>query len=237
MEEIPRQMASRLSAGALVTGARVKSLKRAGGIFILEVEGMAPLEARTVVLATAEHEARRLLGPAVKSKKLGAPRQWNSTTTIYYAADQAPVDEPILMLNGEGPEAGPVNHAALMTAVSRGYAPKGEHLIAVNVVGEAPESDAGMAGLEQRVRTHLGEWFGAQVKRWRVLGGYPIRYALALQRVAEWEKSDMATRVGAAADPGARVFLCGDYRETASLQGALASGRRVANALISEMKV
>jgi phytoene dehydrogenase-like protein len=236
MEEIPRQMASRLSAGALVTKARVTSLKRSRGIFILEVEGMAPVEARVVVLATEEHEARKLLGQAVKGKKQGAPRQWNSTTTIYYAADQAPVDEPILMLNGEGPEAGPVNHASLMTAVSPGHAPRGEHLIAVNVVGEAPQADAGMAGLEQRVRTHIEKWFGPQVKSWRVVGGYPIRYALPLQRAAEWEKSDPATRVGAVTDPGARVFLCGDYRETASLQGALASGRRVAEAVIPELK-
>ncbi len=234
MGEIPQQIASRLSHGTLITGARVKNLKRSKGLFTVEVEGMAALEARVVVFAIEEHEARRLLGQ--QSKKQKPPRDWNSTTTFYYAAGQAPVDEPILLLNGEGPQAGPVNHAALMTKVSRAYSSSREHLIAANVVGEAPEDDAGMAALEHRVREHLGKWFGAQAQMWKVVGGYPIRYALPLQRSVQREKRDPALRNGAVSNTAARVFLCGEYRETASIQGALASGRRVAEAVAGALK-
>jgi predicted NAD/FAD-dependent oxidoreductase len=31
------------------------------------------------------------------------------------------------------------------------------------------------------------------------------------------------------------VYMCGDYRETASIQGALASGRRAAEAVIKDL--
>ncbi len=234
MGEIPQQIAAHLLPGTLITGARVKNLKRSKELVTVEVEGMSPLEARAVVFAIEEHDARKLLGQ--QSRKQKPPRDWNSTTTFYYAAGQAPVDEPILLLNGEGPQAGPVNHAALMTKVSRAYSSSREHLIAANVVGEAPEDDAGMAALEQRVRGHLGKWFGAQAQMWKVVGGYPIRYALPLQRSVQWAKSDPASKNGAVSNMAARIFLCGEYRETASIQGALASGRRVAEAVAAALK-
>lgn len=237
MEEIPRQMASTLAFDTLVTNARVKSLKRSKGRFTLDVEAKPAVEARAIVLAVEEHVARQLLSSLGNGAgKIGAPREWNATTTFYYAADQAPVDEPILMLNGEGPTAGPVNHVALMTAVSKSYAPRGAHLIAANAVGVAPDSDRGMETLEGEVRLHLGRWFGEQVKNWQLVGGYPLRYALPRQQTARWEKADPSIQVGTGTDRAARVFLCGDYRETSSIQGALASGRRVAEAVISSLK-
>lgn len=235
MGEIPQQIASRLLPGTLVTGARVKRLRRCKGFFTVEVEGSAPIETRAVVLATEEQEARKLLGQQSRKEKFGSSRDWNSTTTFYYAAGQAPVDEPILLLNGEGPQAGPVNHAALMTKVSRAYSSSRQHLVAANVVGEAPEDDAGMAALEQRVREHLVKWFGAQAQMWKVVGGYPIRHALPLQRSLQGEK-DAASRSGSVSNAAARVFFCGEYRETASIQGALASGRRVAEAMAAALK-
>jgi hypothetical protein len=32
------------------------------------------------------------------------------------------------------------------------------------------------------------------------------------------------------------VYMCGDYRETASIQGALVSGRRAAEAVIKDLR-
>ncbi|HVJ07891.1 MAG TPA: NAD(P)/FAD-dependent oxidoreductase [Acidisarcina sp.] len=236
MEEIPRQLAATLSPGTLITGACVKTLKRSKGRFTVEVEGKAPVEARAIVLAVDERAARLLLSQGNGEGKLGAPREWNATTTFYYAAGQAPVDEPMLMLNGEGSAAGPVNHLAVMTAVSKSYAPSGTHLLAANVVGVAPDTDAEIAALEQEVRAHMTRWFGQQVGNWQIVGGYPIRYAVPRQQMARWEKADTSVQFGSGTDRGARIYLCGDYRETSSIQGSIASGRRVADALISALK-
>ncbi len=234
MEEIPKQLAASLAPETLALGARVKTMKRSKGRFTLEVEGSAPIEASTVVVATEGLEAKRLLALAGASMEKQNARKWNSTTTFYYAAHQKPVGEPILVLNGEGRSAGPINHLVVMSAVSRGYAPEGQHLISVNVVGNAPENDAEMAKLEIDVREQLARWFGAQGREWRLLGGFPIRNAIPQQKSAEWEKSPLWVQLSGSKDPLARIYLCGDHRETSSIQGALSSGRRVAQAILQQ---
>jgi protoporphyrinogen oxidase len=128
-------------------------------------------------------------------------------------------------LNGEGRSAGPVNNVAVMSSVSSQYAPPGEHLVVASVVGEAPGDQPGLTRLERSVRMHLGKWFGGAPADWRLLKAYPLAYALPQQAHAEWEQSP----VRLAATGG--IYMCGDYRETASIQGALASGRRAAEAV------
>ena len=139
------------------------------------------------------------------------------------------MDEPIILLNGEGPGAGPVNNLAVMSAVSPGYAPPGAHLVVASVVGEAPRENAALQRLDDGVRTHLKNWFGPAVHSWKTLKAYPLARALPQQRHAEWEQ--VPVRLGGSGG----VYMCGDYRETASIQGALASGRRAAEAVLYDL--
>jgi phytoene dehydrogenase-like protein len=220
MEQIPLQLASRLRPGTLQTGARASKVTRGPQSFAIEIEGHPILEARAVVLAVAGNEGNALLR-GVGGWSVPEVRAWNQTTAFCYAAEQAPVNEPIILLNGEGHAAGPVNNVAVMSAVSSAYAPPGAHLAVASVVGGAPA--------EPDVRAHLKRWFGAVVDSWRLLRTYPIPHALPQQKHAEWEQSPM--RLG-----GTRgVYMCGDYRETASIQGALASGRRAAEAVAQDL--
>jgi phytoene dehydrogenase-like protein len=220
MEQIPLQLASRLRAGTLQTAARVRKVTRGPQSFAVEIEGQPNLETRAVVLAVAGNEGNPLLG-GVGGWSVPEVRAWNQTTAFYYAAEQVPVNEPIILLNGEGRAAGPVNNVAIMSAVSSAYAPPGAHLVVASVVGGAP------AGLE--VRGHLRKWFGGVVDSWRLLRTYPIPHALPQQNHAEWEQSPV--RLGGTGG----VYMCGDYRETASIQGALASGRRAAEAVVQDL--
>jgi predicted NAD/FAD-dependent oxidoreductase len=98
------------------------------------------------------------------------------------------------------------------------------HLIAANVVGRAPQSDSQIEQLERDTRAQLARWFGAGVARWTVVGGYPILHALPLCAHAEWQQSNPRLMEG--------VYVCGDHRETPSIQGALASGRRAAESVL-----
>jgi predicted NAD/FAD-dependent oxidoreductase len=75
----------------------------------------------------------------------------------------------------------------------------------------------------------MRKWFGPAVDSWRRLAAYPLAEALPQQRHAEWEQSTI--RLGGAGG----VYMCGDYRETASIQGALASGRRAAEAVLLDL--
>jgi predicted NAD/FAD-dependent oxidoreductase len=227
MEQIPLQLAAMLRAGTLLTGTRVDKVTRNAESFQVEITGKERLEARAVVLAVSGNEGNTLLG-GVGGWSVPEVRAWNQTTAFYYAAQQAPVNEPVILLNGEGRAAGPVNNVAVMSAVSPDYAPPGEHLVVASVVGEAPAEGAALMQLDEAVRVHMRKWFGPVVNSWRMLGGYPLARALPQQRHAEWEQSP----VRLAGSGG--VYMCGDYRETASIQGALASGRRAAEAVIKD---
>ncbi len=228
VEMLPRQLAVLLKKGTLETEVSVGSVRRDGDRFVVEAGKGRTYEARQVVLAVDEPRVRALLGKELaRSRALRSTVQWNRTTTLYYAAERTPIDGPILMLNGEGAAAGPVNNAVVISQVSERYAPPGAHLIAASVIGRAPQSERQMEQLEREVREHLGRWFGADVMRWSVVGGYPIQHALPLTLHAEWEQSPVRAMDG--------LYLCGDYRETPSSQGALASGRRAAEAVLRQV--
>ncbi len=228
MQQIPLQLAAKLPAGTLVTGARVGKVTRNAESFAVEVEGRQNLEARAVVLAVAGNEGNPLLA-GVGGWSVPEVRTWNQTTAFCYAAQEPPVDEPIILLNGEGAGAGPVNNVVVMSAVSPGYAPPGAHLVVASVVGAAPRDDAALLRLDEGVRTHLRSWFGPAVDSWKMLRAYPLPRALPQQKHAEWEQAPV--RLGGSGG----VYMCGDYRETASIQGALASGRRAAEAVLHDL--
>jgi phytoene dehydrogenase-like protein len=228
MQQIPLQLAAKLRPGTLLTGARVSKVTRSTQLFQVEVEGREKQEVRAVVIAVAGDDGNQLLG-GVGGWSIPEVRAWNKTTAFCYAAQEAPVNEPILLLNGEGRAAGPVNHVAVMSAVSPQYAPPGAHLVVANVVGETPATDAALLRLDQAVRQHMGKWFGPVVDSWKMLGAYTLARALPQQRHAEWEQAPVRV-----AGTGG-VYMCGDYRETASIQGALTSGRRAAEAVIKDL--
>ena len=142
---------------------------------------------------------------------------------FYFDADQPPVTEPILVLNGDGE--GPINNLCVPSQVSRGYAPAGRSLVSVTVVGE----DAAMDRSMEAVRSQLRSWFGKTVDGWRHLKTYDIPYALPDLRPPALEPVAKVSRVREG------VFVCGDHCDTASINGAMASGRRAAEAVLQTL--
>ncbi len=242
MEAIPQQLASALpQLRILLNSTATRIEKISSGRYAVETAMRQTVEARSVVVATEADAAQQLLSLARTEARRITTVAWNGTTTFYYAGRQAPVEEAILLLNGEGPGGGPVNHAAVMTNASSSYAPAGAHLICANVVGKAPTSEVERALLEQEARTQMRRWFGQQVGQWEVVGGYFIPHALPMQRYAEWEQGPTSVKSNAGParsrkDDSQEIFLCGDYCETASIQGALASGRRTAEAVAASLR-
>ncbi len=228
MEMIPRQLAVRLKADTLQLRTEVKRLRRERNGVTAELQNGYTVSARTVILALPDPQVRKLLDGLSGRAKLGRDVQWNRTTTFYYSSHRTPIADPILILNGEGTKAGPVNNAVVMSQVSPAYAPPGAHLVAASVVGQAPEAQSTMEKLEAEVREQLTNWFGIDVARWEVIGGYPITHALPLCRNAMWEQSAVRLADG--------ILVCGDYRELPSIQGALSSGRRAAEAALRQLR-
>jgi phytoene dehydrogenase-like protein len=207
---IPEQLAGRLLPGTLRTGARVELIGE--GRVVLTRGERVP--AAAVVLATEAPEAARLL------PELHPPGS-HDTACLYFAAAKAPISKPVLVLNGEG--SGPVDNLCVPSAVSPTYAPAGQALISATVVGAAGAEEK---SLEIEVRRHLTSWFGVQVADWRHLRTYRIPLALPARKSLE------PTALPVRRKPG--LYLCGDHRETPSLQGAMVSGRRAAEAVMED---
>jgi predicted NAD/FAD-dependent oxidoreductase len=119
-----------------------------------------------------------------------------------------------------------VNNLTVMSNAAPGYAPPGQALIAVSVVGIPPENDT---ELDHRVRQQLVEWYGAAVNRWKLLRTYRIAHALPAQPPGTLDPWQRPVRL----QPG--LYVCGDHRDNASIDGALTSGRRAAEAVATDL--
>ncbi len=214
MAAIPAQLAASLPPDSLRTSARVTAVD-ATGVTLTSGERIA---ARAVVVATDGVAAARLLGDAV----LPATR---STTCLYYAADSSPIDRPYLVLNGTG--VGPINCLVVPTLLAPDYAPAGQSLICVNVLGIPAVA---VEELEQDVRSQLAEWFGPDVAAWRHLKTLRIPDALPLQTPPLDNPLHHQPRRANG------IFVCGEYDNASSINWALRSGRRAAEAWLAELK-
>lgn len=214
MRTIPEQIAGRLPAGTITLNARVD---RTGPGEVTLSSGET-LRTRAVVVAADGPEASRLTGGEVSDP--GS----NGTVTLYYAAAVSPVEEPIIVLDGD--RRGPVNHLAVMSDAAPGYAPTGQSLIAASVIGIPAVDDT---ALDRLAREQLAEWFGSVVAGWRLLRVYRIPHALPDQTAGRLDPWQRPVRLR----PG--LYVCGDHRDNASIDGAMTSGFRAAQAVMDDL--
>lgn len=209
MGAIPQQLAAGLPAGTVRLGSRVRSLTGLG----VRVDG-AELRARAVVVATAAPAAGRLL------PGLAVPPM-NRVTTVYHAADTSPTEEPILVLDGEN---GLVADTIVLSDAAPSYAPPGRALVSSSVVGDDGQDPA---GLERLVRRRIADLYGVDTSGWEHVETYHVREALpAMPPPHDFEQP---VRVGDGR------YVCGDHRDSGSIQGAMVSGRRAAQAVLADL--
>ncbi len=221
MGAIPGQLAAALPAGSVRLGARVKSCDANS----VTLDSGEKITARAVVVATDADAARSLL-PEHPPRAV----KWRATSTLWYACDRPPVNEPVLILNGEGAPAehAPVNSVAMTSIVCPGYAPPGAHLVNVSVIDQDAAARP-TAALDQACRAQLSQWFGPAAASWRLLRHHFIPHALPQHRAGDLEPPRRPV------DTPSGVFLCGDHLDNASINGAMESGRRAAEAVIRKL--
>ena len=204
MQAIPDQLAARLPDGAVLLHAKVMSATATS----VAVQSGSEIKASSVVIATEGPVASELLGlQPVPSKAAGC---------VYFAADDAPTESKMVILDGTGN--GPVLNVAIMSNVAPTYAPRGQHLIAAALPGVSSGDS------EDLSRSQLRDWWGSQVDDWTHLATYRIPHGQPGQAPPFAPKQCVALADGR--------FVCGDHRDTASIQGALYSGRRCAAAVL-----
>jgi phytoene dehydrogenase-like protein len=206
MQAVPDQLAARLDPDSVHYGRRVAEITATG----VRLDGGTTVDADAVVVATEGPAAAELLGlPDPGSRAVGC---------VWFGADRSPVGEPRIVLDGTG--AGPALNVAVVSDASPGRAPAGRSLIAAACPG-----DVGSDGtdLDTRVRRQLTGIWGATVDDWTTLRVDRIPHGQPDQRPPLHPRRRVRLAEGR--------YVCGDHRDTGSIQGALFSGRRTADAV------
>jgi hypothetical protein len=202
MQAIPEQMAATLPPGTIELGVAARAV-RPGAVDT----DAGTIDAHTVVVACEGPAAATLLGlDPVGSKTAGA---------VWFTAPHPPADDRLVFLDGDG---GPALNVAIMSNVAPAYAPPGR----ATVVAAMPGLIDG--DLEALARRTLRSWWGGQVDGWDVLAVHRIPHGQPDRGIPLHPKLPVHLADG--------LFVCGDHRDTASIQGAMYSGRRCAEAIL-----
>lgn len=203
MGAISDQLAGSLAEGSMHFGAKVERVSSSS----IAIAGGNDVSVDAVIIATDATESARL----ADTEDPG----WNGVTSLWLSSAIAPIDQPVLALNGTG--VGPINSMAPMSHVSSDYAPEGSHLFVVSAPTVDPGAPAAM-------RKQLVDWFG------------PVANTYDEVRVDRIEKAQPKQLPGHDARAVVEtdgLFIAGDHRRDASLNGALASGRAAARAAMA----
>ncbi len=210
MGAIPTQLAQNLPGDVVHLNASVSGIDNAtqGDLTISLADGRS-LRAADVIVATD--------GPAASTLVPIARPGSRSVSAVYFSADSPPLNQKLIVLDGE--QTGPMANFAVMSQVAPSYAPAGKTLMVAACPGS--HGDA----LEGLVRTQLRGWFGNDVDGWEHLRTYHIAHGQPDQRPPFKPKQRVKI--------DDHIWVCGDHRDTGSIQGALFSGRRTAEKLLA----
>jgi phytoene dehydrogenase-like protein len=206
MSAIPEQMAKHLGAENIFLNTRVTNIE-SGFVSTANTR----IETKAVVVATDQPSASELLRTSeITSRVAGC---------VYFSADAPPTHEKFVVLDGTGQ--GPVLNAAVLSNIAPSYAPPGKHLIVAALPGIIT------GDLEEMSRNQLRTWWGPQVDGWSLIKTYRITHAGPEQLPPFNPKQNVSLGNG--------LFVCGDHRDTGSIQGALYSGRRCGEAVLTSL--
>lgn len=200
MQAFPEQLAARLRR-PVVLGTPVEQV---GPRLVRTAAG--ELRPDLVVLATGPTAAHDLLDRP--------PPRVKGCLTHWWAAETAPGDLDLLVVDGRPGRRGPVVNAAVVTNAAPSYAPAGRHLVQTTCLRDRTQPT------DDEVRRHAGEVLGADTSGWQLVRRDEVAEALPAQ------PPPLVTRSPMEVAPG--LVVAGDHVDTASIQGALVSGRRAA---------
>ncbi|MFD8617177.1 FAD-dependent oxidoreductase [Streptomyces sp. NPDC059513] len=207
---LPDLLAASLPPGTVRTGVHVT----AAGITTVRTKEHGELGCRSLLLATGAGAAAELL-PGLRVPA------FRPVTVLHHTAPVPPPTGRSLVLDGD--RSGPVAYTAVMSEVDPSRAPEGRTLITSTVLGTPPPD------LDRSVRTHLASLYGTPTDDWELLAAHHDPEAVPAMEAPHDPRRPVRVLAG--------LYVCGDHRDTSSVQGALHSGRRAAEAILTDLGV
>ncbi|MFJ4875692.1 NAD(P)/FAD-dependent oxidoreductase [Streptomyces sp. NPDC088745] len=209
-DALPRLLASALPPGTIRTGVHVTG----ASISRVSTKEDGELGCRSLLLATGARAAAELL-PGLRVP------DFHPVTVLHHTAATAPATGSALVL--EADRGGPVSHTAVVSAVDPTRAPDGGVLISSTVLGTPPPD------LDRQVRSHLSRLYGTSTDGWELLAVHHDADAVPAMPAPHDVRRPVRLLSG--------LYVCGDHRETSTVQGALHSGRRAAREILRDFGV
>lgn len=207
---LPDLLAAALPPGTVRTGVHVT----AAGITSVRTKEHGELRCRSLLLATGAGAAAELL-PGLRVPA------FHPVTVLHHTAPAPPPTGRSLVLDGD--RSGPVAYTAVMSEVDPSRAPEGRTLITSTVLGTPPPD------LDRSVRTHLATLYGTPADAWELLAAHHDPEAVPAMEAPHDPRRPVRVLAG--------LYVCGDHRDTSTVQGALNSGRRAAAAILTDLGV
>ena len=206
---VPERLAAALPPGTVRLGTRATRV----AVNAVLTEDGGELPCRAVVVATDARSACALL-PGLRMPA------FHQVTVVHHAAPAAPLREPVLVLDAD--RLGPVSHTLPASAVDPTRAPAGRALVSSVVLGPPPDGED-----DKSIRAHLAELYDTSTDRWELLAQHTDPDAVPAMPAPHDLRRPVRVLSG--------LYVCGDHRDTSTVQGALQSARRAASAVLRDM--
>jgi phytoene dehydrogenase-like protein len=214
MQRLPEEIAAALPEGTVRLSSQVHEV---GSSRVESADGLS--SARAVVLATDAWTAHRLLPRA-----LDAPVA-RGVTTVYHSAPAFPEASATLLLDTD---AAPLVNSIALSVAAPEYAPAGRVLVSSSMLhGSLPDHVDG-----PEVRAALARLHGTDTTSWELVATYDLPRALPAMPAPHPFRMPVRLR-----SAGETLYVAGDHRDTSSIQGALVSGRRAAEAVLTDLEI
>ncbi|TXS42639.1 NAD(P)/FAD-dependent oxidoreductase [Streptomyces sp. OR43] len=207
---LPDLLAAALPPGTVRTGVHVTS----ADITAVRTKEHGEIGCRSLLLATGAGAAAELL-PGLRVPP------FHPVTVLHHTAPAPPPTGASLLLDAD--RSGPVAHTAVMSEVDPSRAPHGRVLISSTVLGTPPPD------LDRTVRAHLAALYGTPTDDWELLAAHHDPEAVPAMPPPHDPRRPVRLLAG--------LYVCGDHRDTGSVQGALSSGGRAAGAILTDLGV
>ncbi len=221
MQELPNQTAARArKAGAEIeTESAVEAVTGTGPV---DVElGNETVTADSVIVAAGPETSYDLTDVEA------IPTSGRGTVTQYFSLVSGnPIgSQPRIHLHADG--AVP-NQVAVLSAVAPDYAPDGRILLSASTPGHV---DADESDLARQTRVTLESWYPEAS-----FDGLELLETVRIPFAQFEQPPGIYSNLPAVTAPDGEVYLAGDHTEYASINGALASGRKAARAVRDSSK-